>query len=63
VMVIVAEIVVDLVMEAPALLALVAAGVIGWSLRRKRWPHPDEALRSEHDPPLEEPAAVAAPPG
>jgi hypothetical protein len=63
VIVIAAEILIDLLMEAPALLALVAAGVIGWSLRRKRSPHPDGAPQSEHDLPLKEPAAIAAPPG
>jgi hypothetical protein len=46
-MVIAAEGLIDLLMEAPALLALVAAGVIGWSLRRKRWPRPDRPRQSE----------------
>ena len=62
-MAIAAEILIDLLIEAPALLALAAAGVIGWSLRRKRWPHPDAAPHLEHDPSLEDPAAIAAPPG
>jgi hypothetical protein len=62
-MVIAAETLIDLLMEAPALLAVIAAGVIGWSLRRKRWPRSDGAPQPEQGPPLEESAAVAAPPG
>ena len=41
-MAIVVEVLFGLVKDAgvPALLVLVAAGAIGWFLRRARWPHP-----------------------
>jgi hypothetical protein len=62
-MVMAAEILIDLVIEAglATVLCLVIAGVIGWALRRNRSLHTGRSLEWEPD---EEPdrAAIAAPP-
>lgn len=60
-MVIAAEMLIDLLIEAPALLAVIASGVIGWPLFHRLRPRPEGTPQSGLEPSLKEPAPIAAP--
>ena len=63
-MVIAAEMVIDLLMEAGtrAVLSLLMVGVLGWLVSRKQSPPSYGASQAEDDPSSEEPAPVPARP-